>query len=411
VSTTDTHSAKALRIQAALEHSWPVSPIDHRRRLLQGGLSWISLGATQGAYAQGHAAQPTEGLDEGYPAVLPGHALRFPDDHGAHPRYRIEWWYLTGWLGEPGGRPDALGVQITFFRVRTGHPLANPSRFSPAQLLFAHVALADPRRGRLLHLERAARPGFGLAEAVQGDTRLRLGRWSMIRTADDRYQVRIAEREIDLNLEFAPPGPPILQGHQGFSPKGPSPHQASYYYSRPALGTRGRVNGRPVQGLSWYDHEWSSELLDAQAQGWDWAGLHFDDGRALMVFRIRDSQQTTRWTQHRWISPDELEGTLRPPRVGRSDGVTGAAPGVHFTPLRHWRSARTGVIWPVALRITIGAFIVDLEPLFDDQELDARGGTGVLYWEGAVRVRAPDSGTVIGRGYLELTGYGERLRL
>jgi predicted secreted hydrolase len=348
-------------------------------------------------------------LEPAYPQVLPGMALIFPRDHGAHPAFRIEWWYITGWLQPAaGGTDQAFGLQITFFRVRTGHPMDNPSRFSPAQLLVAHAALAEPGRGRLLHLEQAARPGFGLANASIDDTGLQLGRWSLVRGQDDRYLARVTGRGLDLELSFTPPGPPILQGDDGFSPKGPRPQQASYYYSRPWLDTTGRVNGRPVRGSAWFDHEWSSELLDPQAQGWDWAGLHLDDGRALMVFRIRDRQGGTLWTQSRWIQATELRTgnrILSAPPDRTQPSVTPS-----FSPVRHWQSPRTGVHWPVAMAIQLGELSLLLEPLLDDQELDTRAATGVLYWEGAVRVR-DGAGRSIGRGYLELTGYGEALRI
>jgi predicted secreted hydrolase len=362
---------------------------------------------SSGARAQDVRADGAAAPDESYPPVRPGVRLEFPRDHGAHPRYRIEWWYITAWVS-PTGQPDqALGVQITFFRVRTGHPLANPSRFSAAQLMFAHAAIADPSRGRLIHLEQTARPGFGWAGFSERDTDVKLGRWSLVREPGDRYRSRIAERSIDLDLSFEPPGPPILQGDQGFSPKGPAPEQASYYYSRPWMRTRGQLNSRSVEGAAWFDHEWSSELLAPNAQGWDWAGLHLDDGRALMVFRIRDAGGATLWTQHRWVTPEALRGSSAEPVA---QAVESAQVAVGFEVGRLWQSPRSGVRWPVEIAITIGAFAFQLEPLMDDQELDARGGTGVLYWEGAVRMRDPQ-GRTIGRGYLELTGYGERLRI
>jgi predicted secreted hydrolase len=272
--------------------------------------------------------------------------------------------------------------------------------------MFAHAAVADPARGRLVHLERTARPGLGGGEFAEGDTRVQMARWSLVREPGDRYVARIADRAIDLDLEFQPPGPPILQGDQGFSPKGPAAEQASYYYSRPWMRTRGKVNGRSVEGDAWFDHEWSSELLAPDAQGWDWAGLHLDDGRALMVFRIRDAQGGTLWTQHRWVTQAELRsGRIVSTGEPQRDGSE-----VRFAVRRLWQSPRTGVRWPVELEIAIGDFGCALEPLMDDQELDARGGTGVLYWEGAVRMRDAQ-GRAIGRGYLELTGYGERLRM
>jgi predicted secreted hydrolase len=61
------------------------------------------------------------------------------------------------------------------------------------------------------------------------------------------------------------------------------------------------------------------------------------------------------------------------------------------------------------MRVRAGEVVVELEPLFDDQELDSRASTGTIYWEGAVRARA--GARVIGTGYLELTGYWRPLKL
>ena len=72
-----------------------------------------------------------------YPPVTP-RALVFPRDYGAHPAFRTEWWYLTGWLDGP------LGFQLTFFRARPEEQSDNPSSFNPRQILFAHAALSDP---------------------------------------------------------------------------------------------------------------------------------------------------------------------------------------------------------------------------------------------------------------------------
>ena len=159
------------------------------------------------------------------------------------------------------------------------------------------------------------------------------------------------------------------------------------------------IGGREqrVRGVAWFDHEWSSALLDEDARGWDWIGLNLDDGGALMVQRIRDDAGNQYWGG----------ATLREP--GKPDRVFG--PGdVAWSPVRRWRSSRTGVEYPVEWKITVGGRTIVLRPLLDDQENDARGSTGTLYWEGAVRA-FDERGQAIGRGYLELTGYGERLRL
>ena len=325
--------------------------------------------------------------------VLPGKPLHFPRDAGSHPGHRIEWWYVTGHLDSPRG---PLGFQVTFFRARNPAAEGNPSRFAPSQLLFAHAALADPSQGRLLHDQRSARLLEGVVEARIGDTHLMLDDWTLNRE-DTGYRTRIAAADFALELHFAPTQPVLLQGENGFSRKGPSTSHASYYYSEPHLAVSGRVQRRgewlQVRGTAWFDHEWSSELLAAEASGWDWLGANLDDGSALMAFRIRGKDGSTVWAN----------ATLRP-KGGAPIAMPPAA--IEFIPRRRWTSPRTGVAYPVSMEIRIGDRTFRVEPLQDDQELDARASTGSVYWEGAVKV---DAGAVSGRGYLELTGYGERL--
>ena len=327
--------------------------------------------------------------------VVPGRALAFPRDAGSHPGHRIEWWYATGQLESPRG---PLGFQVTFFRLRNPAAEGDPGRFAPGQLLFAHAALAEPAHGKLRHGERAARAGQGLAEARTGDTEVFIEDWSLARE-DGAYRARIPAGEFTLDLAMRPTQPVLLQGEAGFSRKGPSTSHASYYYSEPQLAVTGRVTiGREaieVTGVAWLDHEWSSELLAADAVGWDWLGANLEDGSALMAFRIRAADGRPLWAS----------ATLRP----RGGAPATFGPGeVRFTPLRQWKSPRTGVSFPVAMEVGVGASTWRLEPLMDDQELDARASTGTLYWEGAVRLSGPPGRG--GRGYLELTGYGDRLR-
>lgn len=332
-----------------------------------------------------------------YPHVERGVALAFPRDHGSHPDFRTEWWYVTGWARDAGGAD--LGIQVTFFRNRPGIAEASASRFAPTTLLFAHAAVADPRAGRLRHDQRAARAGFGIAEAAQATTDVRVDDWSL-RLDGDTYVARVAARDFALDLAFAATHPPLLQGERGVSRKGPRESQASYYYSRPQLALSGTLTvdgrARDVTGAAWLDHEWSSEYVPPGAQGWDWTGINFDDGSALMAFRMRARDGGDLWAGG---TLRDAAGAVR--TLGRD--------GVRFTPLREWRSPRTGFVYPVALRLDAGPVTVELVPLFDDQELDARGSVGIVYWEGAVRAQV--AGRPVGRGYLELTGYGGPLRL
>jgi predicted secreted hydrolase len=333
---------------------------------------------------------------EAYPEVTAGRPLQFPRDYGSHPAFRNEWWYVTGWVNDASG--NAAGFQVTFFRNRPRVAEDNPSRFAPRQLLFAHAALADPRYGRLRHDQRAARAGFDIAAALEGTTDVWIGDWSL-QLIEGSYRARIAARDFRLDLRFAPQAV-LLQGDAGFSRKGPSPRQASYYYSQPQLAVTGQVaaagKDANVTGTAWLDHEWSSELMAADATGWDWLGINLDGGGALMAFRMRDRSGAALWAggSHR-----TRDGSVR----------SFAPTEIQFDAQRQWRSPRSRVDYPVAMAVRAGDLECAVEPLMDDQELDARAGTGAIYWEGAVR--ALRAGREIGRGYLELTGYGKPLKL
>lgn len=362
-------------------------------------LRWMLLSALM----PGGARQPLAG-QPGFPAVVP-RPLLFPRDHGAHPEFRTEWWYVTGWLESP--TTGSMGFQITFFRSRTRHDQANPSRFAPHQLLFAHAALAQPRAGRLLHDQRAARlmrddptAAFSLV-----DTNLMLAGWRLRRDMQGRYEAQVEAEGFAFELRFAPTQPVLLQGEGGFSRKGPHPAQASYYYSLPHLDVSGMIRqaGEPVavRGRGWLDHEWSSQILDENAAGWDWLGINLDDGAALMAFRIRPrSGNGDLWAAARLRTADGHERSF-------------TAEEVRFEPLETWPSPRTGTRYPVHGRLILGqgsqALLFEYVPLMPDQELDARRSTGAVYWEGAVTLLA--GGRRCGRGYLELVGYHRPMRL
>ena len=337
-----------------------------------------------------------------YPVVTPGTALVFPRDHGAHPDFRVEWWYLSGWLEEASRQSS--GFQITFFRLRPGVAEANPSRFAPRQLLFAHAAVVNAQWPALRHEQRAGRAGVGAAAFAETDTALQIRDWVFRREPSGDYRARIPAATFSLALQVTPGQPLLLQGESGFSRKGPEPRQASYYYSLPQLAVRGELGvdgeSREVSGIAWLDHEWSSEMLASQAVGWDWVSVNLADGGAVMAFRIRDRQGAAIWAG----------GTRRGP-TGEAQRF--APDEVTFTPRRRWRSPRTGAEYPVEMEVRLGELALRLAPLLDDQELDARRSVGAVYWEGAVLAHAAEAPATppIGRGYLEFTGYAGALQL
>ena len=327
-------------------------------------------------------------------------ALVFPRDHGAHPELRTEWWYITG-HALSGTRE--FGFQLTFFRTRVDATQGMQSRWAAKQLVFAHAALTDVAGGKLWHDERIARAGFDVASAAQDDTRVRLRDWSLTRdAASGVYEAKLPAAGFSLALQCAPTQPLLLQGSAGLSRKGPQAQQASYYYSQPQLATRGRIGlqGRSfeVQGKAWHDHEWSEELLHPEAVGWDWIGMNLDDGSALTAFRLRRKDGSTLWDG----------GSLRSPRGG---GLDVFSPGeVVFSPQRRWTSPLSQATYPVEWTVRTPADLYTVKPLLDNQELDSRQSTGAIYWEGLCELW-DSNGKRVGRGYLEMTGYAQPLRI
>jgi len=348
-------------------------------------------------------------------ALLPGPAVRaagampmrprplaFPADFGAHPETRTEWWYVTGRLAA-GAR--MFGFQVTFFRSATGLGPSD-SRFAPRQLVFAHAALSDLEARRLRHDQRIARAGFGIAEAAEGDTRVTLRDWSLERTGDaaaSRYRARAGSENAGfaLDLTLAATQPLLLQGEAGWSRKGPQPGQATQYYSQPQLDAAGTLtlDGRalPVQGKAWLDHEWGDTLLDAEAVGWDWIGMNLDDGSALTAFRLRRADGST----------VHAGGSLRRPGGAVRNFAAGE---VRFEPERTWTSPASKAAYPVEWTVDTPLGRHRVRALFDAQELDSRGSTGAIYWEGLSEL-LDEAGRRQGLGYLEMTGYAARLLL
>jgi predicted secreted hydrolase len=357
----------------------------HRRTLLLSIAGWPTLARTQ---------------------VQASPGLRFPADLGAHPDARTEWWYVTGML-VAGAR--LWGFQVTFFRAATGLPASGPSQFSATELLFAHAALTDLEQRRLRHDQRIARRGFGLAQALAGDTGITLRDWQLSRAPlpgdaqRSRYATRVTSDSAGFAfaLEFDTTQPLLLQGLAGVSQKGPGAAHTSRYYSEPQLAVQGTLtlDGKPVavQGRAWLDHEWSDAFMPPQAVGWDWIGMNLDDGSALTAFRLRGADGGSVYAG----------GSFR----AAGGPVRNFGPGeVRFMPGRVWESAASRARYPVQWKLETPAGRFSVNALLDNQELDSRASTGAIYWEGLSEL-LDDTGRRIGRGYLEMTGYAAPLRL
>jgi predicted secreted hydrolase len=328
-------------------------------------------------------------------------ALAFPRDHGSHPDVRSEWWYTTGIVTDTDGR--RFGFELAFFRqgLDPSPPGPGSSSLRARQILAAHLAVADVGGGRLRFAERVRRADAQLARAGSGDLDVFIEDWEMHRLPGGVIEISAEDRDSGTALALAldPETPLVLEGEGGVSRKGPEPGNASAYVSYPRLAVRGRltVDGRrrEVKGEGWFDHEWGTSQLGGGVVGWDWLGLRLADGRALMVYRLRQADGS---------AAPQSAATL----IGR-DGAPRhlAAPEFAVEPLSFWTSPHARARYPTHLRVLVAGAGLDIEvrPMIADAEIDARASTGTVYWEGPVTA----SGTVTGEGYLELTGYAGSL--
>ena len=336
--------------------------------------------------------------------ALPAKTLAFPRDHGSHPDFKTEWWYVTG-HATSGERE--FGFQVTFFRSRVDATQGMTSKFAAKQLMFAHAAVTDVQGKKLLHDQRIAREGFDVASASTVDTAVRIGNWSLARQGE-QYLANVvantADKGFRLALTLTPTQTLLLQGDKGLSRKGPDEQQASYYYSQPQMSVAGTISlggkdfavkGTPAR--AWMDHEWSQALLHPDAVGWDWVGINFFDGSALTAFQLRDKAGKAMWDG----------GSFR---AGTGQRFTFSRGEVVFSRQRSWKSIPSQASYPVEWIVRTPADFYTVKAVIDNQELDSRMSTGAIYWEGLSNVY-DSNGKHVGRGYLEMTGYASALRI
>lgn len=328
----------------------------------------------------------------------------FPRDHGSHPAFRTEWWYFTGNLVDDQGL--RYGYQLTFFRqgLRTEQPEPG-NLWSVRDVFFAHFTLTDGARHRFHMADCISRSGPGLAGARTDGMDVWILDWSAVMN-DSTVSLIAAHAGMELQLILRPRKPLVFHGQNGLSAKGKQVGQASYYTSFTDVETRGRLrvpgrsSGITVTGVSWFDHEFGSNQLAPDQQGWDWFSIHVSDGRDLMVYLLRKTDESIEKASSGTLI--EADGTWR--HLGRSDIAIGV--------LETWESPHSGSKYPSKWRVQIpsAALNITIAPLVADQELNTAESINLTYWEGAVAGEGT-SGTekVSCEGYVELTGYGERL--
>ena len=339
----------------------------------------------------------------GYAMAIEPRRFEFPADHGPHPEFRNEWWYLTGNLDAADG--ERFGYELTFFRFLLAPRGKEISGSSPGesvwrtgQVYIGHFALTDVKARKFHVAQRYSRDSLDLAGATAEPLRVWLEDWSIDGSGNgSSLQLAAADKDVKLSLTLEPQRTVQLQGDEGLSRKSADPRNASYYYSIPRLSTRGTVQVGErtyrVSGLSWLDREWGSSALASTQRGWDWFALQLSDGSDLMFYRLRGRDgQVDRHSAGTWMPAGQAPVKLQ-------------ADDVELEAMRFWDSPMGGR-YPVEWHMKIDSLGLELSitPVLDSQELEAT----VRYWEGAVDVSGSLAGRVTnGRGYVELTGYAD----
>ncbi len=327
--------------------------------------------------AQGFAGLGTDA--EGFAIPTPEPSFDFPADHGPHPEYRIEWWYLTANLTAEDGTP--YGLQWTLFRSALA-PEAGEGWAAP-QLWMGHAAVTTPDQHHVS--ERLARGGIGQAGVTAEPFSAWIDDW-VLRGDWDTLQMTASGSDFSYDMALTAQGPLIFHGQDGYSVKSAA-GQASYYYSQPFFDIAGVLDlpqgDVAVTGTAWLDREWSSQPLSDDQTGWDWFSLSFDDGHKLMGFRLQQTDGQN-YTSATWITPDGRTTAF-------PDGAFSAEPLItHQT---------VGGEVPIRWQVRLPARDVDVT--VSAMNPDAWMTTSIPYWEGPVTV----IGSHMGMGYLEMTGY------
>jgi len=328
----------------------------------------------------------------GYLRAEAPRTFSFPADHGPHPGYRNEWWYLTGNLETLEGR--RFGYQVTFFssaiRPQGENECGPDTTWCSNHIWMGHAALSDVQEASHHADEIFSRQEPALAGAKLDPFRVWIQDWQLFSTGNGfPWELEILADGFALTLSLSPLKQPVLQGDRGLSQKSPEPGNASYYYSLTRIDTSGqvRVNGETysVSGSSWLDREWSTSALASDQSGWDWFSLQLEDGSELMYYQLRD-----------------LAGNAHPNSSGSMTSIMGtqtrvSPEQVRLTPISDWQ-APDGTVYTTQWRMQAGENDWIIRSAFDDQLMDVT----FQYWEGAVEVLDAGSEVTLGRGYLEM---------
>ena len=334
---------------------------------------------------------------DGFRVAREGYQFVFPRDHGNHPDFKTEWWYVTGHLiNKTNG--DRYGYQLTFFRQASPKSKwRGNSNWQSDQIYMAHAAITDESEKSFIHEEKLNRGGL-LANSKIGDLDVFNESWFFKRIPNGEFDLQMSVKDVQLLLKLKPITSLVTFGEKGVSKKGDDPTASSHYLTYPRMQSEGSMrlsdgSSIGVEGLSWMDHEISSNQLGNNQSGWDWAAIQLNNGDSIMFYRLRLTDGTQDKNSVIYV-------------IDKKGHIIKASKNLKITVLTNWRSPNTKIHYPSKIELNIDKTFYILEPTLKSQELLSRRSGGISYWEGSCRVKNRE-GIFIGNAYLELTGYNK----
>ena len=332
---------------------------------------------------------------DGFRVAREGYQFVFPRDHGNHPDFKTEWWYVTGHLINKANG-DRYGYQLTFFRQASPkNKWRGNSSWQSDQIYMAHAAITNESEKSFVHEEKLNRGGI-LANSKIGDLDVFNESWFLKQIPSGEFDLQMSVKDMQLLLKLKPITSLVTFGEKGVSKKGDDPTSSSHYLTYPRMQSKGSMRlskdtSIEVEGLSWMDHEISSNQLGNDQSGWDWAGIQLNNGNSIMFYRLRLTDGTQ----------DKNSAIYY---VNKQGAILKSSNDYEITTLSHWESVRTKKRYPSIIQLRFHNNIYTIKPILKDQEFVSNRSGGISYWEGACEVFDTNS-KPIGKAYLELTGY------
>lgn len=328
------------------------------------------------------------------------YSVNLPRDLAAHNNAQTEWWYYTGHAETDSGKK--FGFELVFFKRRTDLDKFSvvPLRLIGNPFYFAHFAITDKseKTFKYGHRKSANGPFDYPASASEQHFHLRLGDWSA-RTVKDTHILRATiDSSVTFEASLTPTKPVILNGKDGVSFKDEG--EASRYFSYTRMALEGDITLDSVTehftGSAWMDREFGTWTPTDNQKGWDWFSIQLDNNSELMVYQLRNAEGESSPFSSGSYCDENGEHTV----LAHDD--------FSIEPTATWKSPTSGAEYPGLWNISVPQKNISLNivPVMTDQELDTRGTTMIVYWEGACDVfgRLGDR-DIKGNAYVELVGY------